>query len=269
MRLLSDCRIVAQTEVAPGHFRMQFDAAEMARAAVPGQFCMVQVAEGLYPFLRRPMCFERFYYDGFSILFKVEGEGTRLMSRMGVGQTVSVQGPLGNGFPIDANVERHIIVAGGIGVAPFPGLAEALCSACDAAPEVVLAARTRDLLLCEADFRAHGCDVHLATDDGSVGRKGFASDVLEELSPSAQCCIYACGPMPMMRAVAKVAEANDATCWTSLEAQMACGDGICLGCVVESTDEREGEHMVRVCRDGPVLDARVIDWDAVDVARAP
>jgi dihydroorotate dehydrogenase electron transfer subunit len=261
-RYLVDSLIIANEEVAAGHRRMRLQAPAMARDARAGQFCMVQVAQGLYPFLRRPMCYERASGEEVHILFKIEGEGTRLLAKMATGQTVSLQGPLGNGFPLDTSFDRHIIVAGGIGVAPFPFLAEALTKACGKAPEVVIAARAQQLLLCEDDFRAIGCDVHIATDDGSAGEKAFAAQLLDRLNPEPGTRVYACGPMIMMSTVADVAARTGANCLVSLEAQMACGDGACLGCVVPAKDEREGEKMVRVCVDGPVFDSALIDWEA-------
>jgi dihydroorotate dehydrogenase electron transfer subunit len=241
---------------------MALRAPEIARAAKAGQFCMLQVNDGLDPFLRRPMCFERILTDAVSILYKVEGEGTRLLAQKQPGQTVGVQGPLGNGFPLEKGFKRHIIVAGGIGVATFPGLAEALVRHLGVAPEVILAARTSHLVLCAPEFRELGCRVYVTTDDGSAGEKAFASQALERLKPGPGVRVYACGPMIMMKTTSDVAMAAGADCLVSLEAQMACGDGACLGCVVESLRERDGEKMVRVCVDGPVFDTRVIDWEA-------
>lgn len=266
MRFLLSCPVLSNEQPAPGHHRLRLHAPEMAAAAQPGQFCMVEVAESLYPFLRRPMCFERIYADGVGLLFKVEGEGTRLLSRVVPGQRVSLQGPLGNGFPLDPGYARHVIVSGGIGVATFPALAAALIRVCARPPEVILAARTRELLLCEDEFRGMGCPLHPATDDGTAGRQAYASQVLETLDIGPDTRVYACGPMAMMRATADVAAARGANCLVSLEAQMACGDGACLGCVVESTREIEGEKMVRVCVDGPVFDTTLIDWEAHNTA---
>ncbi|HOS04428.1 MAG TPA: hypothetical protein PKZ01_15220, partial [Candidatus Hydrogenedentes bacterium] len=212
MRYLSDCRILSNAEVAPGQFRMRVRAQEIASAAQPGQFVMTLVSEGLHPFLRRPLCFERIHPDDgvVSLLYKIEGEGTRLLSRHAPGQTVSLQGPLGNGFPIDTTFQRHIIVAGGIGVACFPALTEAIARKTGAPPEVILAARTRSLLLCEEDFRDMGCTLHIATDDGSAGEKAYAAQALERLSPGPDARVYACGPMIMMQTVANVAAAAGA-----------------------------------------------------------
>ena len=200
MPFVCECEIAMHQEVAKGHYRMVLHAPGIAREARAGQFCMVEVQEGYYPFLRRPMCFERIFKDSVSILYKVEGEGTRLMSKLLQGQPIGIQGPLGKPFPLDAQHDRHILVAGGIGVAPFPALAEAIIGKLGRTPEVILAARTEHLLICEKDFHEMGCKVHLATDDGSAGEKAFASQVLERLAPGANTQVYCCGPMPMMRA---------------------------------------------------------------------
>lgn len=261
-RLLEDCLILSNEEVAPGQYRMRLQAPQMARLAAAGQFCMIQTAPGLYPFLRRPMCFERIQAQGFQVLYKVEGEGTAFLARTVAGQVISVQGPLGNGFPVDTAFGRHIIVAGGVGVAPFPALADALLDAGAAPPTVILAARTRHLVLCGEEFRALGCEVQVATDDGSAGVQAYASQMLERLEPGPGTRVYACGPMMMMQTTAAVALAGGASCLVSLEAQMACGDGACLGCVVEARQEQEAEKMVRVCCDGPVFEANMIDWEA-------
>lgn len=257
-----DCEITAHQEVAPGHRRLVLHAPEISRDAQPGQFCMLQVQQGYYPFLRRPMSIERIFTDGISILYKIEGEGTRMLSALHAGETLNVQGPLGTPFPMREGFERHILVAGGIGVAPFPALADAILRVLGKTPDIVLAARTEDMLLCEKDFRQMGCRVYLATDDGSAGEKAFASEVLARLEPGPETLVYACGPMPMMKATHAVCEARDVLCLASLEALMACGDGVCLGCVVEANVEIEAERMVRVCKDGPVFDTRLIDWTA-------
>ncbi|MFA6242640.1 MAG: dihydroorotate dehydrogenase electron transfer subunit [Candidatus Hydrogenedentales bacterium] len=262
MRYLLECPIESNREIAPDQCRMVLHAPAIAHEARPGQFCMIQVSESLYPFLRRPMCFERIRGETISILYKVEGEGTRILSNLLPGQTVGVQGPLGHGFPLESHAKRHIIVAGGIGVATFPALAEALIRECDATPEVILAARSKHLVLCEEDFRELGCTVHIATDDGSAGVKAYASQMLAQLKPGPDTRVYACGPMIMMKTTSDVAVQAGAECLVSLEAQMACGDGACLGCVVEATKESEGEKRVRVCYDGPVFDTTIIDWEA-------
>ena len=262
MPFVCDCEITLHQDVAPAHKRLVLHGPEIAKAARAGQFCMLQVQPGLYPFLRRPMCFERIYADSFSILYKIEGEGTRLLAQLSAGQTLNVQGPLGKAFPLQGGFKRHIIVSGGIGVAPFPALTEAIKQELGKTPEVILAARNEELLLCEKEFHEMGCKVHLATDDGSAGKKAFAADMLRELKPDDTTMVYACGPMIMIKTTHEACVECGATCLASLEAEMACGDGVCLGCVVEAKAEIEAERMLRVCADGPVFDTKLIDWSA-------
>lgn len=266
MPYVHDCEILENEEVAPGHYRLLFTDESIAQEAQPGQFCMIQVQAGYYPLLRRPMSFERVFKDSLSILYKVEGEGTRLLSQARPGQTVSIQGPLGKGFPVEDGFVRHIIVAGGIGVAPFPALAEALSEQIGVQAEVIIAARSKRFILCDDILAELGNKVHIATDDGTLGEKAYAAQMLESLSPTSEDRVYVCGPMIMMSTTSEVALKAGANCLVALEAQMACGDGACLGCVVESTKESEGEKMVRVCCDGPVFDTSLIDWAAHNMA---
>lgn len=262
MTVVLECEITAHQEVAPEHKRLVLRAEPIAAAAEPGQFCMLEVHEGLYPFLRRPMSIERVFKDGISILYKVVGEGTRLLAHLPVGSTLNVQGPLGNRFPLDPGFERYILVAGGIGIAPFPGLAEAIMQELGKTPELVIAARTDSMLLCIKEFTQMGCPIQIATDDGSAGLKGYASDALRSLEPDASTLVYCCGPTVMMRAVHDVCVECGAVCYASLEAEMACGDGVCMGCVVETNAEEEARRMARVCREGPIFNTRDINWEA-------
>ncbi|NLN94072.1 MAG: dihydroorotate dehydrogenase electron transfer subunit [Candidatus Hydrogenedens sp.] len=262
MTHLLDCTVLSNAEVAPEHRRMILRGEAIARDTQPGQFCMLESNPGLIPFLRRPMSIERSEEDRFSVLYKIVGEGTRLLSKIQPGDTVNVQGPLGKGFPIQPGYERHILVGGGIGIAPLPGLAEALIRQNIATPEVLLAARSRDMLLCEEDFKSLGCSVLLTTDDGSAGMKAFAADALREMKPHEKTVVYVCGPMIMMATVHRLCMETGSLCLASLEAHMACGDSVCMGCVVETTFEEEFRRMVRVCHDGPVFDSRHINWNA-------
>ncbi len=266
MPFVQDCEILENSVVAADHLRLRVASSQLAEEALPGQFCMLQVQDGYYPLLRRPMSFEQIDNDSVTVLYKIEGEGTRMLSGQRPGESISVQGPLGKGFPVESGFSRHILVAGGIGIAPFPALAKALIGKLGVTPEIVIAARTADYILCEDLFGELGCDVHLATDDGSLGAQAYAAKVLEQLEPSPGDRVYVCGPMIMMSTTSEVAVAAGANCQVALEAQMACGDGACLGCVVESKRLLEGEKMVRVCCDGPVFDTTVIDWPAHNTA---
>jgi dihydroorotate dehydrogenase electron transfer subunit len=204
------------------------------------------------------------------ILYEVLGEGTKLLSGSKKGDSFDILGPLGNGFDYQNQArfigQKIIIVAGGIGTAPLVYLSKKI----KARDKIVLiGAKTKKQVLCEKEFKNSGCDVKIATDDGSYGFKGRVTDLLKEIlrnqgqspkggdSPSVICHkqIYACGPKPMLKAVAEVALKNNIPAQVSMEEHMSCGFGACLGCVVNTK-----EGLKRVCKEGPVFNAGYLIW---------
>ncbi|GAB4271736.1 MULTISPECIES: dihydroorotate dehydrogenase electron transfer subunit [Deferrisoma] len=251
--------VVYRESLGGEYYRLRLRPAVPFEAA-PGQFVMLQVGEGIDPLLRRPFSIHRLdpHAGGeFEVLFRVVGKGTRMLSRRHVGDRVDVLGPLGRGFSLDA--EEPVLVGGGVGVAPLLFLAEAFLAR-GVRPRLVLGARSDRDLLCHGDFECLAIPSEVVTEDGSLGEPGLVTKplarVLDQAGPGAR--VYACGPVPMLRAVAAQAASRGVACEVSLEAQMACGMGACLGCVVRSAS---GEY-VRVCKEGPVFDAREIDWNA-------
>lgn len=229
----------------------------------PGQFVMLKAGQGDDPLLRRPISIHRRTHEGIELLYEVVGSGTSLMSAMRPGDALSLIGPLGKGFPLAAAKGRTpVLIGGGIGAAPLVFLAEQFCAA-GSAPVVLLGSRSKDDLLCAADFRKTGCKVVIATDDGSCGRKGYVSCLLEALlkkpAASAGMVIYACGPRPMLNSIYALADTAGIPAYVSLEAHMACGIGACLGCIVSTNEGNK-----RVCKDGPVFDAQDILWGQSD-----
>jgi dihydroorotate dehydrogenase electron transfer subunit len=192
------------------------------------------------------------------VLFKVVGNGTRILSEIEPGEDLDLIGPLGNGFTIDASKELAIIVGGGAGAAPLLCLAKELKGKTKGV-YALLGANNMNSVLCEEDFKALGIDTTVATDDGTYGLKGLITDVLldvigSKLSPL-KCCIYACGPRPMVKALGAISAEKDIPCRVSLEEWMACGIGACNGCTVKT---KQGNK--KVCSDGPVFDAGDIAW---------
>ncbi len=235
-----------------------------ASACVPGQFVMVKAGCGGDPLLRRPISIHRRTKNGIQLLYEIVGQGTSLLAELKPGAAVSLIGPLGNGFPLDAAKGRTpVLVGGGMGVAPLVFLAEQLRTAAGVnQPIVFLGARSKADLLCAADFRKAGCKVSIATDDGSCGRRGFVSCLLEKIlkDPAAKkAVIYSCGPQPMLNSVYALADTAGCPAYVSLETHMACGIGACLGCVVATSQGNK-----RVCKDGPVFDAQDILWGQSD-----
>ncbi len=263
MKKLHECLITLHNLVAPHHYRMVLQNKDLAIHSSPGQFVMLEVSTGYYPFLRRPMSIERIFSDGVSILYKVCGEGTKILSTLSVGEKINVQGPLGNSFPIPEGYPHYLIVAGGIGVAPFPALVEKILKVRGIPPEIILAGKDYNHLLCEKDFKQMGCKIHLVTEDGSAGQSGLATDVLETINTQGETIVYTCGPLPMIKNVHKICVQKGWLCYASLEAEMACGEGVCLGCVLPAKMEIENEMMARVCKEGPIFDTQVILWDKI------
>jgi len=254
--------IVGRSEPGPGFVRLGIGCTELARSIVPGQFVHIACGDPYDMFLRRPFSLNGWVRDGsgsrigIEILARVKGRGTRWLAGLQPGDSVDVMGPLGTGFRIEAETARNVLlVAGGIGVAPLLPLAESLH---DRGRDVVVlvGARTSDGLLCEAEFRAMGFEVEVTTEDGSRGRQGLVSELVEGKLAASASEIVACGPAPMLAAVARLAADHGAACQVSLEAVMGCGVGACMGCVVPASDG--GRR--RVCMEGPVFDAREIEW---------
>ncbi|MEN6520715.1 MAG: dihydroorotate dehydrogenase electron transfer subunit [Armatimonadota bacterium] len=274
-RIVADCEIIGQIEVAPHIFRSVLVEPTIAKAAKPGQFVNVRVCDCYDPLLRRPFSVHAVDPEKgtFSLLYDVVGRGTKILRDMHVGDKVSVVGPLGSSFDLgdDPNV-HHMLVAGGCGTAPIHFLSDALCHkhGCDRVT-VLVGAKTGTALLCQAEFVAHGVNVEVATDDGSFGFNGLVTELLDNclkstLSLGINTRVYSCGPMPMMREVARVCrERNVDSCQVSLESAMACGLGVCMGCVTKACDHHEEScedwRYSRVCTDGPVFDAKELVWE--------
>ena len=221
--------------------------------AAPGQFVMVRGAGwGNSPLLARPMSVLS-AGDEPSILIRVVGEGTRRMASAMPGDLFTLLGPLGVGWHPPPPGRRPLLVGGGVGIAPLLFWARFLA---DQAPRPIgiYGARTDRHLPLEDEFGAV-TEMQVTTEDGSKGRHGLATDALEARLES-NLCVYTCGPEPMMARVAQICEARGIPCEASLEAPMACGIGVCLGCAVPTTDG----GFLYACDEGPCVDAARIDW---------
>lgn len=226
-----------------------------AERAVPGQFANL-LCEGF--FLRRPISICDFDAAAGTLrfVFEVRGEGTRWLSTREPGEAIDLVAPLGHGFePLPAG--KVVFVGGGIGVPPLYGAAKRIGR--DATVLVGFRSASAQILL--SDFEKAGCDVRVATDDGTAGRHGFVTELLRErLDEGKVSAVCACGPKPMLRAVAALAEGAGAECWVSLEERMACGVGACLGCASETKRADGTKYMAQVCKKGPVFNAKEVVW---------
>ena len=233
---------------------------------------MVKTARGMDPLLRRPFSIFEIFRDGrgapagITLLNKRIGVGTRLLYEAGPGARLACLGPLGRPFePIDPPAQAWM-VAGGVGLAPFVTLAEALQARGTPMTLFYGARRAAELYYVDR-FEALGVDVVLSTEDGSRGATGLITsplgEALGQLDPDESVRLYVCGPTPMMRAVARIAQAHGRACDVSLEQVMGCGLGGCYSCVVLARGDDGTPHFVRSCLDGPVFDAGRIVWEAL------
>ncbi|NLM45845.1 MAG: dihydroorotate dehydrogenase electron transfer subunit [Firmicutes bacterium] len=221
-------------------------------AALPGQFVQVGVAPALDPYLLRPFSVHDCSPDTLTLLYRIAGRGTLLLSRRQPGEMLTVTGPLGRGFPA-GKADRAVVVAGGMGAAPLLYLLRFLRAA---GKDVAFfyGARTAAGLVLQDSYRSLADEYTAATEDGSAGKKGLVTQFVHPALSGKKADLYACGPLPMLRAVAALAKEAGADCYLSLEARMACGVGACLGCVIRGADG----GWRRVCTDGPVFRAEEV-----------
>lgn len=268
--------ILFNNKLSPGYYHMGISGPELAEKARPGQFVMISVRDGRYdPILRRPMGIMLIEKEGIEILYQLVGRGTAIMSRMPTGEPIDVLGPFGNGFRL--RHDRDIwIIAGGCGLAPFFELAKQLSPNLDKGKKITLflGGRTFPDLPAIGLLERHGIPPEIATEDGSAGFHGLVTALVEksllESKGNGRPLLLASGPFGMLRAAAALAEKHDLECMVSIDRRMACGFGVCLGCVVPvkqgKSEAREGESKDPgiiykcACTDGPVFDAREIAW---------
>ena len=250
--------IISNDEIMLGVYLLWAKAPAIAAAARPGQFVMVRTSDGYNPLLRRPLSIHRVKDNGeIALLYDVVGKGTEWLSQRRVGQNIDLLGPLGNGFAVDSH--NLLLVAGGCGVAPLAFLADVTLSE-GRRVALLYGADTAERIFPEGQL-PHGLLTIATTEDGSLGRRGLATDFIAEAMAlltqtsidtaihDSKIQIFACGPNDMYRAINENNSLKGIAVQVSLEARMGCGLGLCYGCTIET---RQG--LKRVCRDGPVFD---------------
>jgi len=265
-----DAAVISNARLSDDYCIVSLEAPEIAALAQPGQFVMVKPSRGMDPLLRRPFSIFEILRDrngapvGISLLNKRIGIGTRLLYDVEPGARIACLGPLGQPCePVDPATQAWM-VAGGVGLAPFLTLAEALHAR--GTPTTLFYGARRAAELYKVDlFERLGVRVVLTTEDGSRGAKGLVTgplgNALATLGDREQVQLYVCGPTPMMRAVGRLAEQHGRPCAVSLEQVMGCGLGGCYSCVVPTKTTGGAPHFVRSCLDGPEFDSNRIEWE--------
>ncbi|MCD8331614.1 MAG: dihydroorotate dehydrogenase electron transfer subunit [Oscillospiraceae bacterium] len=257
MKVEQNCLIRARQQEGDAVI-LTLEAGDMVRQSFrsPGQFVHIRCGEGLL--LRRPIsvctCQAGEEQDLITIVFEVRGEGTAWLASRQPGESLDVLGLAGNGFPMEPE-GRYLLVGGGIGTPPMLGCAQAGAGRCTA----ILGFRSKEKAILLDQFQSCG-PVQVATDDGTLGYHGFVDALVrKELEGGDRYdAVLACGPRPMLRSVAKAAGEFQLPCFVSMEERMGCGVGACLVCACDMADGTK-KH---VCKDGPVFNAREVDWNA-------
>ncbi len=255
-------RVVANKKLSPRFYQLCIDAPSIIGKVQPGQFIHIRVNDGLEPFFRRPFSVYR-AQKYVEILYEVIGPGTQILSLKKKGDPLDVLGPIGKSFDMPSPETRQVVmVAGGIGVAPFLILTDFLRKRQSLGfdvPKLILlyGGRTKGHVFSMKEFINNGCAVHVATDDGSVGVRGRVDKLFSRIDFNPRTTwIYTCGPKPMMAVLQRFARRHRLQGQACCEETMACALGACLGCSIRTT-----QGFRTVCYDGPVFDLNEIIFE--------
>lgn len=247
--------IIEKSALAQDIFSFTLLCPEAAAQAQPGQFVHI-LPEGFG--LRRPISIAGIDRKNgtLRIVFAVRGKGTEILSRLNPGENMDMIAPIGHGFTLKPEASHVILVGGGIGVPPMLPLAEYYGSKATA----ISGFRSFPQVILQDDLQKSGAQTICCTEDGTAGAiMGFVTQPLEQLLSEGADAVYACGPEPMLKAVAELCLRNKTYCEISLEERMACGIGACLGCACR-IKEADGEYFRHVCKNGPVFRAEEVLW---------
>jgi dihydroorotate dehydrogenase electron transfer subunit len=237
-------------EINPQIYLLKIFSPEISSTIKPGQFLNIRVTDKLYPLLRRPFSVCDVEGDHLFLMFNIMGEGTSILAHKHIGSNLDILGPLGKGFNLEGDFETAVIVAGGLGAAPFPYVTRELKKKKNIF--TFIGGRTKyDIITYNL------INVKEASDDGSRGFKGNVVNLLEDNLQQirkGKVKIFACGPTAMLRSLKEFCVKYELDGEVSTECAMACGFGICQGCPIESTEQKD--HYLLVCKDGPVFNIR-------------
>ncbi|MBN2038061.1 MAG: dihydroorotate dehydrogenase electron transfer subunit [Chitinispirillaceae bacterium] len=249
--------IVSNRPISTDFYEIGFSWDRAVVSPHPGQFFTVRISETTVPLLRRPFAFSGYAADSgrAAMIYQKRGRGTEIMAAKKPGDTLDLLGPLGTAFPLSDKEASVLLVAGGIGLGPIMFLATAL-TANGQSVRCIFGSRNAGLVPDLAPFHAHSPVI--CTDDGSAGFKGTTVDYIMSIEQTVTraTVIYACGPMPMLKACHTLALRKKCACFVSVEQVMACGVGACMGCAVKTA----AGGYARACHEGPVFNSNDLQW---------
>lgn len=246
---IQDFTVKSNSQISEGTYLLEVSAPELVDNLKPGQFFNLQVNDNSFPLLRRPFSISDVKGDSIFFMYKIVGEGTKIISQKSNGDKINLLGPLGNYFETNLDYDHFVLLGGGIGIAPFPFVIKNIPNR--KSYSVLFGVRNKE----EAHEYELG-NISYSSDDGSIGIDGNVIDLLDQhlkTLESKKVKILACGPNPMFRALQKYIIKTNLDCDISMESAMACGFGICQGCPVEYKDDSVYKL---ICKDGPVFNIR-------------
>lgn len=252
-------KLVKKEQLKQDIFKFSVEAKNMAQNSKPGNFVEIKVSDTTEPFLRRPISIYNVDKENgiIEFIFQVKGKGTEILAKKSEGDLIDIIGPLGNGTFKFENFKKIAIIGGGIGIFPLYELAKNAKEVADV--NVYLGFRNKELVVLEEEFSKVSNKLTITTDDGSYKTKGFAiNEMKKDIEEEKVDCIYACGPLPMLKAVREYAIQENIPCQISLEEKMGCGIGACLGCAVRLANTEEPKYL-HVCKAGPVFEAKDVE----------
>lgn len=253
-------KLIKKEKLLEGLYKFSVEAKKIVEVAKPGNFVEIRINENFDPFLRRPISIYNLDKENsiLEFIFQVKGKGTELLAKKEEGDLIDIIGPLGSGTFKFEDKKNIAVIGGGIGIFPLYELTkQAKNSGLNI--HTYLGFRNKELVTLEDEFEEVSTNLTITTDDGSYKEKGFAINYLEKDLKEFDG-IYACGPLPMLKAVKKLAEEKGIPCQISLEEKMGCGLGVCLGCAVKTaTSPEDAPEYVHVCKAGPVFDSKIVE----------
>lgn len=239
-----------------GIYKMKFALPEKVSCLHCGKFVNISVDDGAH-LLRRPIAICEYDEMSVTICYQIKGKGTRALSRVKQGDSLSCVLPLGNGFVLEESEKRVALIGGGVGIFPMVSVLREY-DLSDKIFSSYMGFRNRDAVCMEEVFRSRSAYAEIVTDDGSYGRKGNAVAAFFENLKQLPDIILSCGPLPMLRALKEGLKERGLSmpCFVSLEERMACGIGACLVCVCK---REGGKENARVCKDGPVFEINEVE----------
>ena len=263
MKVNYKAEIVKIEQLKQDIYKFSVKAPEIVKQAKPGNFIEVRVIDAIEPLLRRPISIYNMYEKTgvLEFIFQVKGKGTEILAKRKEGEYLDIIGPLGYGTFNIEGYNKVAIIGGGIGIFPLYELAKQLKNKTNTQVSTYIGFRNKDYVVLENEFENVSDKLTLTTDDGSYKIKGYAIEELKkDMLESKVDMIYACGPLPMLKAIKEYSIEQGIPCQISLEQKMACGVGACLGCAVKTANSpKDSPEYVHVCKLGPVFDAKDVE----------